>query len=227
MAKQSRPTSTQQHQQQHQAALEQHSPRAALVLLLLRLFYSCILLEHELDEYHRQLNTWSYKDPVQKDESHPETKKKLPSMCVVDTACSHVLWPSSHEHTSTRQRQQQQHSAALEQHSIGAALVRLLLLLLYCCVPLEQHSSARAWVGFQAWPIEPRTKRTREQNHSIAQAQPARGKHKHGVDKQSRALSSSNNRSSSSTHGTRATLDSSSTRRLVVAAVSLLRTART
>ena len=39
----------QQQQQQHPAALEQFLPRAALARLLLRLFYCCIPLEHELD----------------------------------------------------------------------------------------------------------------------------------------------------------------------------------
>ena len=49
-------------------------------------------------------------------------------------------WPSSHEHTSTQQQQQQQHEAALEQRSIRAALVRLLLLFLYCCIAPERTS---------------------------------------------------------------------------------------
>ena len=62
-------TSTQQQQQQQQqqpAALEQHSPQAAPVRLLLFLFVGCILLEHELDQYRRKrlgFNTL-YKDPV-------------------------------------------------------------------------------------------------------------------------------------------------------------------
>ena len=71
-----------------------------------------------------------------------------------------VVWPSSHEHTSTQQ--QQQHSAAPEQHSIRTALVRVLLVLLCFCVPLplEQYSSARACVGFQAWPTYCTAKKT-------------------------------------------------------------------
>ena len=31
-------------------------------------------------------------------------KQKTPGMYVVDKACSHVSWPSSHEHTSTQQQ---------------------------------------------------------------------------------------------------------------------------
>ena len=78
------------------------------------------------------------------------TKKKNPRPRSLGCSSTRALSSSS--------TQQQQHSAALEQHSTRAAPARLLLLLLYCCVLLcvllEQHSSARAPVGFHAYCTE-------------------------------------------------------------------------
>ena len=85
-------------------------------------------------------------------------------MYMVDTACCHVLWPSSHEHPSTQQQQQQQqqqeqqqHSAALEQHSIRATLDSSSTRTPVVAVVLVLRRAARAAlertsiVGFQAY----------------------------------------------------------------------------
>ena len=140
----------------------------------------------------------------------------------VDTARSHVLWPSTHEHTSTQQ-EQQQHLAALQQHSIRAALIRLLLLL-YFRVPLEQHSSTRACLcifsSMAYCTAEKSNTGSRSHDHLIYQAQRAREKHKHGVANQSPADEHSTTAAAAAVvapSGTRATLLSSRSRTPAVA----------
>ena len=74
--------------------------------------------------------------------------------------------------------------------------------------------------------MAPRTQRTRDNDHSISQARPARDKHKHAVAKQPQALRNRSRSSKSSNNGTRATLDSNNARKPAVAVLLLLRIAR-
>ena len=131
--------------------------------------------------------------------------------------------------TSTQQQQQQQqqqrHLAALEQHSIRAALVPLLVLFFYCCVLLRTARAALERTSMSRFPSLLHRKKkghgttiTRLLQHNEHETNTRTtwpSSHEHSAAAAAVALS-----------GTRATLDSSSTRTPVVAVVSLLRTAR-